>query len=145
MKKIIWVIVLAILTGIGFSLFIFKKYEAHAVSKEINKIYFFQQGVYSNYNNMVKNTEKLEGYTYEKKDSKYYVYVCFTMDKENISKIEEYFKSLNYSVIVKEKDLSNYKFINILEQYDYLLEKVKRPETIKNICKQLVVKYDEYK
>lgn len=145
MKKVIWVILLAIITGILFSLFIFKKYEAHAVSKEVNKIYFIQQGVYSNYNNMIKNTEKLESFTYEKTDGKYYVYVCFTMNKDNILKIQNYFKSLNYSVYVKEKDLSNYKFVNILQQYDYLFGKINKEETVKNICKQLVKKYDEYK
>ena len=69
MKKTLLVIALALITGILFSRFIFESYETSQVSKEIETIYFIQQGVYSNYSNMVKNTDKLERYTYEKKDN----------------------------------------------------------------------------
>ncbi len=145
MKKVIAVILLAIITGVAFSLFIFSKYEEKEVSKEINKIYFVQQGVYSNYNNMQKNTEKLEAYTFERINEKYYVYVCFTTNKENLNMIEKYFKSLNYSIYIKEKEITDYRFLEVLNQYDYLMSKVEKGETIKNICKQLVHKYEEYK
>ena len=145
MKKVLGVIFLAIVTGTLFSLFIFSKYEEEKVSKEVTKVYFIQQGVYSNYNNMVKNTEKLEAYTYEKNDGKYYVYVCFTTKKENINRIEKYFKSLNYSIYVKEKEMTDLRFMNVLNEYDYLMSAITKEETIKNICKQLVKKYEEYK
>lgn len=145
LKKVIAVILLAIVTGVAFSLFIFSKYEEKEVSKEINKIYFVQQGVYSNYNNMQKNTEKLEAYTFERINEKYYVYVCFTTSKENLNMIEKYFKSLNYSIYIKEKEITDYRFLEVLNQYDYLMSKVEKGETIKNICKQLVHKYEEYK
>lgn len=145
LKKVIAVILLAIITGVAFSLFIFSKYEEKEVSKEINKIYFVQQGVYSNYNNMQKNTEKLEAYTFERINEKYYVYVCFTTNKENLNMIEKYFKSLNYSIYIKEKEITDYRFLEVLNQYDYLMSKVEKGETIKNICKQLVHKYEEYK
>ena len=145
MKKTLMVIALALITGILFSRFIFKEYEASQVSKEVNTIYFIQQGVYSNYSNMVKNTEKLEGYTYEKQDGKYYVYVCFTTNKDNIEIIEKYFKSLNYSIYVKERKTTNINFLSILKEYDYLMNAISKEETIKNICKNLVKKYEEYK
>ena len=145
MKKVLGIIVLGLITGICFSLLIFKKYESMQALKEVEKVYFIQQGVYSNYNNMVKNTEKLEAYTYEKIDGKYYVYVCFTTNKENINIIEEYFKSLNYSIYAKEKELIDVRFMNVLTEYDYLLSNIKKKETTKNICKQLVKKYEEYK
>jgi len=145
MKKAIFIIVLAVITGVLFSKMLFKGYEAAQVSKEIENIYFIQQGVYSNYSNMVKNTEKLEAYTYEKIDNKYYVYVCFTTDKNNVEIIEKYFKSLNYSIYAKEKKIDNIKFLNILREYDYLMNAITKEETIKNICKNLVKKYEEYK
>jgi len=145
MKKAIEVIILALIIGIAFSYFIFKNYELKQVSKEFTKVYFVQQGVYSNYSNMVKNTSKLEEYTYEKKENKYYVYVCFTMNKSNIPIIEKYFKSLNYSTYIKEEKITDLRFINVLNEYDYLMTMIKNEETIKNICKQLVKKYDEYK
>ena len=94
---------------------------------------------------MVKNTEKLEGYTYEKQDGKYYVYVCFTTNKDNIEIIEKYFKSLNYSIYVKERETTNINFLSILKEYDYLMNAISKEETIKNICKNLVKKYEEYK
>ena len=145
MKKTLLVIALALITGILFSRFIFESYETSQVSKEIETIYFIQQGVYSNYSNMVKNTDKLESYTYEKKDNKYYVYVCFTTDKNNIEIIERYFKSLNYSIYVKEKEVTNIKFFNALKEYDYLMSAISKEETVKNICRNLVKKYEEYK
>lgn len=145
MKKTLMVIALALITGILFSRFIFKEYEASQVSKEVNTIYFIQQGVYSNYSNMLKNTEKLEGYTYEKQDGKYYVYVCFTTNKDNIEIIEKYFKSLNYSIYVKERGTTNINFLSILKEYDYLMNAISKEETVKNICKNLVKKYEEYK
>ena len=145
MKKILAIIILAIISGVLFSLFIFSKYEESEVSKEINKIYYIQQGVYSNYSNMLKNTEKLESYTYEKMDKKYYVYVCFTANKDNIPLIEKYFKNLNYSVTIKEKEADNINFFNLLSEYDYLMSAITKTESIKNICKQLVNKYEETK
>ena len=145
MKKFLMVIILAIITGVAFSLFIFSKYEERETSKEVNKIYFVQQGVYSNYSNMVKNTDKLEAYTYEKDNGKYYVYVCFTAKEDNLRLIEQYFKSLNYSINIKEKDLNKIEFLNVLNEYDYLMSAITKEETIKNICKQLVKKYEEYK
>lgn len=145
MKKVIGVIILAIITGIGFSVFIFSKYEEKTVSNEVNKVYFIQQGVYSNYSNMVKNTSKLEAYTYEKESNKYYAYVCFTSKKDNIRLIEKYFKSLNYSIYVKEKEINNISFFNLINEYDYLMSAITKEETIKNICKQLVKKYEEFK
>ena len=145
MKKLILVIFWAILTGLAFTTFIFSKYEHSEVFKENNKVYFIQQGVYSNYNNMLKNTEKLEAYTYEREDNKYYVYICFTLDRNNINIIEKYFKSLNYSIYVKEKNITDYRFLNILKEYDYLMNAIFKEETVKNICKQLVKKYEEFK
>ena len=145
MKKALFVILIAIITGIIFSKFVFKSYESFQVSKELSTIYFIQQGVYSNYSSMLKNTDKLKKYTYEKIDGKYYVYVCFTTNVENIPIIEKYFKSLNYSIYVKEKNIDNMKFFNSLKEYDYLIKAINTEETIKNICERLVKKYEEYK
>lgn len=145
MKKIIGVIILAIVTGVSFSIFIFDQYEEMEVSKEVNKIYFIEQGVYSSYSNMTKNTKSLEAYTYLKENNKYYVYVCFTTKEENLKMIQEYFKSLNYSTHIIEKELNNFEFLNILKEYDYLMSAINKEETVKNICKQLVKKYEEYK
>ena len=143
MKKIIAVILLAIASGISFSLFIFSKYEECEISG--TKIYYAEQGVYSNYSNMLKNTDKLEKYAYEKLDKKYHVYVCFTTKEENMRKLEEYFKSLNYNITFKEKETDNISFYNTISEYDYLISSVTNLETIKNICKQLVKKYEENK
>ena len=39
--------------------------------------------------------------------------------------------------------MENGQFITILEQYDYLMNNVENIETIKNVCKQIVTKYEE--
>ncbi len=144
MKKFLLIIVLALLLGVGFSKFIFNQYE-EPVNIEFDKVIFIQQGVYSSYESMQENTKKLEHYTYEKIGDKYYVYVCFTKKNENVSIIKKYFDSLNYTTYAKEMNFKNEAFLNVLDQYDYLMGAVENVETIKNICKQIVTKYDEVK
>lgn len=143
MKKSLFLIITAILLGLLFSKILFGQYKSLPVSTDSKKIYFIQQGVYSSEASMKENTSKLAHYTYEKIGDKYYVYACFTKESDNINIIKKYFDSINYSIYAKEMNINNEQFINILEQYDYLLSAVENPETIKNVCKQIVTKYEE--
>ena len=143
MKKSLFLIITAILLGLLFSKILFGQYKSLPVSTDSKKIYFIQQGVYSSEASMKENTSKLAHYTYEKIGDKYYVYACFTKESDNINIIKKYFDSINYSIYAKEMNVNNEQFINVLEQYDYLLSAVENPETIKNVCKQIVTKYEE--
>lgn len=143
MKKLLFLMASAILLGLLFAKVLFGQYKSLPVNTQSEKIYFIQQGVYSSEASMKENTSKLSHYTYEKIGDKYYVYACFTKESDNISIIKKYFDSINYSIYAKEMNLESEQFINILEQYDYLLSAVENPETVKNVCKQIVTKYEE--
>lgn len=143
MKKLLFLMASAILLGLLFAKVLFGQYKFLPVNTQSEKIYFIQQGVYSSEASMKENTSKLSHYTYEKIGDKYYVYACFTKESDNINIIKKYFDSINYSIYAKEMNLESEQFINILEQYDYLLSAVENPETVKNVCKQIVTKYEE--
>lgn len=143
MKKFLFLLISALIIGLLFSRFLFKQYQTIPVSNNSKKIYFIQQGVYSNQQSMKENTNKLDYYTHEKLGDKYYVYVCFTQNIDNINIIKKYFKSLDYDIYAKELTIENEQFLNILEQYDYLLSSVENNETVRNVCKQIVTKYEE--
>lgn len=143
MKKLLFLMASAILLGLLFAKVLFGQYKSLPVNTQSEKIYFIQQGVYSSEASMKENTSKLSHYTYEKIGDKYYVYACFTKESDNINIIKKYFDSINYSIYAKEMNLESEQFINVLEQYDYLLSAVENPETVKNVCKQIVTKYEE--
>ena len=142
MKKIIMVGG-AIIIGLLFSKLIFNQYKTSPVDMVVKKIYFIQQGVYSSYESMQKNTSKLKKYTYEKIGDKYYVYGCFTRNKDNIKIIQKYFKTLGYEIFAKELNIQSEEFANLIDQYDYLLNAVTKEETIKSICAEVTKKYEE--
>ena len=88
-------------------------------------------------------TSKLKKYTYEKIGDKYYVYGCFTRNKDNINIIQKYFKTLGYEIFAKELNIQSEEFANLIDQYDYLLNAVTKEETIKSICAEVTKKYEE--
>lgn len=143
MKKFLFLLISALLLGLLFSKILFGQYKSLPVNSYDKKVYFIQQGVYSSEKSMKENTNKLSKYTYEKIGDKYYVYGCFTKNSENINIIKKYFDSIDYSIYAKEINMENEQFITILEQYDYLMNNVENIETIKNVCKQIVTKYEE--
>ena len=58
-------------------------------------------------------------------------------------KIQNYYKSLGYDTVLEEKITDDEDFINILKQYDELLNKTDDNESIKVICNQVLAKYEE--
>ena len=50
---------------------------------------------------------------------------------------------LKVDTYIKEKITDNYKFLNILRQYDEILSKTKDKETISVICNQVLSQYEE--
>ena len=114
------------------------------VSLEKSKtLYFLQQGVYSNKENMESNLSSFNYYIYNEKDNLYYAYVAITGDKDNLEKIEGYFKNLGYDLYVKEFTVENTNFIEVLNQYEELLKQTNDEKTIASICGQILSKYEE--
>jgi len=129
-------------------LFMFNQYDKNELTQVSNfnldkreSIYFVQYGVYSNKDNMI-NAMKNINYTYSILNNKYYVYIGMTKDINNLNKLKEYFKKLNYNIYIKEQEV-DVSFSDTLEQYDLMLKEVNSSESIKTILKSIIAKYEE--
>lgn len=145
MKKFFITVILAILIGVVFGKLMFDQYDhkLKEVFKETEKVYFLQQGVYSNLENVTKNITKVSHYVVEKDDLYYRVYVGITKNEKNINKIREILIGDGNDIYVRELNLNQTPFLDVLNQYDLLLEKVTKKEEILQIQKQVLNQYKE--
>ena len=145
--KNVYPIVSAIIIGLCLAKFMFNQYNydpnVSTVFSNGTNLYFLQQGVYSSYDTMEQNCASFPHYIYTVSDNKYYVYVAITKSEENLEKLKGYYYNLGYSIYVKELNVSNQEFINILEQYDVLLSKSSENSVIEAITTQTLLKYEE--
>ncbi len=106
-------------------------------------VYFIQQGVYSSKESMEESVTNIAYYIYSEQDGKYYVYVGMTLKSENAEKLKSYFNGLGYDIYIKEFMISNESFLEVLQQYDLMLENTEDTNTISAICSQVLGKYEE--
>ena len=146
MKKYLFPISVSLVLGISMAYFIIKQYEtmpALAVSSEAESLFYIQRGVYKDIDSMKDNMKDFTHYIYNVENNEYYAYIGITTNKENALKIQNYYKSLGYDTVLEEKITDDEDFINILKQYDELLNKTDDNESIKVICNQVLAKYEE--
>lgn len=106
-------------------------------------VYFIQQGVYSSKEDMEENINNVAYYIYNEQDGQYYAYIGMTLKSENVEKLQKYFKEVGYETYVKEFTISDSSFLEVLQQYDLMLEKTDDSNTISAICSQVLGKYEE--
>lgn len=135
---------ISILLGSLCGKLVFDQYQAkQEVFEEENMVYFLQQGVYSTEDSLQKNTKDLPSKIVSLEDGKYYVYVGITKDSENAHKLKELYEEKDYSIYQKERSVSNYEFINNLEQYDILLASAKNEEEMVSVMDTILASYEE--
>lgn len=146
MKKYIVTISLALLVGFLLSNYMIEKYEKNPITlpvfNESETAYLIQQGVYSSYESMQNNTSNLSDYIYSNLDGMFYVYVAMTLNEENVSKLQNYYKDKGITTIVKTTTLNDSDLITTIQQYDTILNQTTDKSTIKEICKQVLSKYE---
>lgn len=148
MKKNLILIIVCLGLGIYMGYIMFDSYKKEetkpvSISSKINKLYFIQIGVYSNLDDMKQKLSNIENYTYTKENDLYHVYVGITKNEENKEKIKEYFNKLGYDTYVKEFEIENENFNEVLTQYDILLKETNDEKTIATVCNQILNKYEE--
>lgn len=146
--KFIFPILLAAFIGFLCGKFMFNQYDSKINIKPVfgqknNKVYFIEQGVYSSKESMEENVKGFTSYIYDTIDGQYYVYIAITQNKENATKLEEYFKNLGYNISIKEFNVDNELFIAKLKEYDALLSGTNDNKAIKTIINQTLEKYEE--
>lgn len=146
MKKYLFTFFSALVIGFFLGNFFLKQYNDFngiKVSNTGDNLYFIQYGVFSNLKELEDNTINLQNYVYNEQDSLYYVYVGITKLKENADKILKHYNSLGYDVSIKEFEISNKAFIELLKNYDDILKKTDDDTTISSIVNQVLAKYEE--
>ena len=149
MKKNIETIIVCIAVGFLMGEFMFKQYRKEEKNQTLptmqveETLYFLQQGVYSNLENMKQNLTEFEYYTYIEKDGKYYVYIGITKSKETMEKLKNFFNQKGYDIYVKEIAVKSTAFLEVLDQYEQLLKGTDDEKTIEAACTQILAKYEE--
>ena len=122
-------------------------YEFYKLKDVITEVshnaYAIQYGVYTNPETLTSILSDLDNYVVSMEDGKYYVYLGFTTDYKNLSKIRNMYKENGTEVYVRELYIDNLEFVSSLEQYDVLLESVTGEEDIISVNKAILSSYDE--
>ena len=146
MKKYLTTIIISILVGFLLSYYMLKEYESVNIIPVFNvkeTAYLVQQGVYSSMESMQENTSSLTDYIYSVIDNMYYVYIGISLENDNVSKIQDYYKNKGINTIIKTTTISDNELIDSLRQYDMLLQGTTEEEAIKEVIKQTLSKYKE--
>lgn len=145
--KLVFVVICASLIGFLFGKMMIGQYDSKASLKTVfgenNKVYFIELGTYDTKEEMEKSVINFTSYIYDNTDGKYKVYIALTQNKENLSKLEDYFKNLGYIIYVREFNVDNELFLQKLREYDELLSGTKEESAIKTIINQTLETYEE--
>lgn len=141
MKKYIILTLLSVFLGVGMAKIIFMGYGSDLeVFKMSPKYYFIQVGAYTTYESMIDNSSKVGNYIYMQ-DDLFYVYTCITKDMENISKIENYYKSIGIDIYIKEFNIEDNELYESVSTTDNIMHNT--DEGIEELCKSSIAKYKE--
>lgn len=146
MKKYLKTLIMALIIGFFLSNFFINQYKDYNGIKTVGlstNLYFIQYGVYSSKELMEQNTIQLENYVYNLKDGMFYVYVGITKNKDNANKIINYYKELGYDTILKEFYINNKDFLELIDNYDNILNSTNDKVTESSIINQILIKYEE--
>ena len=145
MNKTLKSILIAVILGIIMGKYTFNRYEKTTITtmNEIsNYIYLMQYGVYKDENIMKENAKKLKNYFFYLDDKGYHVLIGITKNKKNKQKIVESYE-LSTNIYMKRVKIDNKEFIELLNQYDSLINQTDDKEIIINAQKQILSKYEE--
>jgi len=138
------VILIFIIVSVVFSSFIYFNYIKASNKKESQQLllYFIQTAAFKKYENVSKLSKELKTFLVIKEEELYHVYIAITADKKNLEKLKAFYKENNYNICVKEKIVSDEKFIKQIKNYDYLLSETTDKEVIYSINKTILKKYE---
>ena len=121
--KFLLPIIFAIVVGSLLGSVFFKEYDKNTLSifNEKESIYFVQLGVYNTVESINENV-KNNDYIKEKELDGYHIYVGITKNEKIAEKIKVYYESLGNNVYVKQRKIDKKDFLNILEEYDKIIE-----------------------
>lgn len=144
MKKTILISLSGLLIGTVFALVMFKnvKTNVEAAIKETKTATVFQVGVFSVYDNVLKEKNKYD-YAYAYKDNDIYrVILAIYQDEEIISNLKKYYQNKNINIYLKEIIVSD-KFYEELKKFEDILKETNDEKNYVIANKNILKKFDE--
>ena len=124
---------------IAYQFYQFKK----TITDKSFNAYALQYGVYTSAATLEKNLSKLDDYVVSQEDGKYYIYLGFTTNYNNLSKMRRIYEDQDMEVYTKQMNISNSEFVSSLKQFDVLLANVESDEDIKSVNEAILSSYNE--
>ena len=121
------IILLSLIISFLIGYFLIKYY----INIKKDMTYGFIYGIY-NKSDFEKETLNLSNYIYKIENDKYIVYVGFTRNENNISKLKKYFENKKYNINIQNINI-NQELKNVIDSCDILLEKVNDDKQIEKI------------
>lgn len=131
----------AILGNVLFSQY---KLEDETVLKEVNSLYFINEGTYSSKSQAEEATKDIKVKLIVKEDANYCVYLAITKDNENLEKLKKLYQDIEIETTTKKMSVDNEEFIATLEQMDLLLKKTEQNTEILAINEVVLANYEEF-
>lgn len=137
-------VISSIVIGFLFGKIIFNQYETTVEAfNDGERLYFIELGVYNDEEEMNSKIKNINEYIYLIEDDIYHVYCGITKNKKISEKVKEYYLKNGNNVYVKEKSVSNDKFLNILAEYDKIIDITSSDKDIMTIEKIVLSNYKE--
>lgn len=146
MKKTIFWIFLALVSGSLLGKFTFDTYENIEVRNVINindKVYMLKYGTYENVEQMIEEIIDIDRYIYIEEENKVTAYIGISTTKENINKIKSIYDKKGIITSIEKLTISNDEFIQNLNEYEKLLSATEDESSLLIIQKQILSCYEE--
>ncbi|MDE5889006.1 MAG: SPOR domain-containing protein [Bacilli bacterium] len=140
MKKILIVILCAIMIGGGAAFYLFNKIVVKAEVDEKTLVNAFQIGAFSNYDNAERIAVRNNGIVVADEDI-YRVYVAVLSDQEAIKKMKKYYEEIGLNYYLKEIAV-NSSYIDNIKNEEELIKR-SSSDTYVTINREMLQKYEE--
>lgn len=147
MKKYFVSILFGLLIGFFLGKTLLKEYDGYTGVKTVSSsgisAFFVKYGEYETMEELEKATLSLTNYIYMEKNNKFSVYIGITTNEENLTKLTNYFKQLNYNVTTEEYIITDKEYISYLQNADKLIENTTESTVLGEVSSQILSKYEE--
>ena len=146
MKKTIFWILLALVSGALLGKFTFDKYENVDIKQVISvndKVYALKYGTFGNTEQMSEEISNVERYIYIEEENRVTAYVGITTTKENADKLKVIYDKKNVPTSIEKISINNEEFIQNLNEYEKLLDATDDDNSLLIIEKQILSCYEQ--
>ncbi len=146
MKKTLFWVVFALISGAFLGKFTFDKYEnidVQNVMKINDKVYALKYGTYANLDEMQDDVTGIDRYVYIEEENRVSAYIAFSTTKKNINKVNDVYRFKNIDLKVEKVNINNDEFIQNLNEYEKLLDATFDEKSLLIIENQILSCYEK--